>query len=203
MIAVIAIGVYYAIDGLKSGDRLVAITHAHGLIAFELTRGIFVEPDVQSFVLKHPLLIHLGNYAYLLEHWPLIAPSAVWLFLSRRDAYRHYRSAFLLAASIAFVVFALYPVAPPRLAAAGFTDTAKQFNGGLLRFLQPSQLLDSYAALPSLHLAWNIIVSVALIDQIRTPRLRYLPALLPVGMTLAIIATGNHYVLDAIAGAAL
>jgi hypothetical protein len=201
LIAASAACVYYAIDAFRAAHTEAAFRHAQAVIDLERWLGIYHELAFQRFVLGHQFLVTLSNLAYLLLHWPLIAPAALWLFLARRNAYRLYRTAFLVAMAFAFSIFLVYPVAPPRLLDAGYIDTAQQ--SPIFPFLQPPALLNAYAAMPSLHLCWNILASYALFEQIRDPRLRLLPLLIPVLMTLAIVGTANHYVLDALAGAAL
>jgi hypothetical protein len=200
-IAALAIAVYYGIDAAGEGRAALAVEHSAAISAAERRLGIYWENAFQDAVLRSPLLTDAANVVYLLAHWPAIAPAATWLFVRRRALFRRYRTAFLVAMAVAFPIFMLYPVAPPRLADAGFTDTERSFV--LLGVLQPPQLLNSYAAFPSLHLCWNIIVAAALVDALPPGVPRLLVPLMPVAMTLAIVATANHYILDAVAGAVL
>jgi hypothetical protein len=201
LIASLAIAVYYTIDAIARDHAAAAQANASALMRLERDLGIYGELDLQKQILGSRAVVDLSNTVYLLAHWPTIAPAATWLFLRRRSAFRRYRTAFLVAMAVAFPVFLLYPVAPPRLTDAGFVDTERGF--ALLGILQPSELLNSYAAMPSLHLCWNIIVAVALFQVLEGSRARFLAVLLPIAMTLAIIVTANHYLLDAVAGAAL
>jgi hypothetical protein len=201
LIAALAIAAYYGTDAVREGGAASAVDHSAAISAAERQLGLYWEKAFQDLVLRSRFLTDAANVVYLLAHWPAIAPAATWLFVRRRPLFRRYRTAFLVAMAVAFPIFMLYPVAPPRLAEAGFTDTERSFV--LLGVLQPPQLLNSYAAFPSLHLCWNIIVAAALVEALPPGVPRLLVPLMPVAMTLAIVATANHYILDAVAGAGL
>lgn len=201
---VIALGsffVYFAVRGLTEGNVDLAIENAGYLIDFERWLGIFIEEDVQALIEGHSLLITFTNWVYIWGHWPVIAPVALWLIIRRPAEYRLIRNAFLLSGAIGLVIFATFPVAPPRLLDLGLTDTVAE-RSEAYRILQPKALVNQYAAMPSLHFGWNLLIGVSIVAQARGP-LKIAGVLLPVAMAFAVVATANHFIIDAVAGAAL
>ena len=177
----------------------LAEAHARSLVHLEHTLGIERESDLQRVVIDHHWLVTLANWVYIWGHWPLIAVSAIWLFRHRPDAYRLMRTAIFISGAIGMIIFLAYPVAPPRLTGLGLTDTVTRYSHAY-RALQPPSLMDRYAALPSLHFGWDLLVGLTLARfHPRTP-VRVLGALMPVAMGLAVIATANHYMIDVIVG---
>ncbi|MGE0309384.1 MAG: phosphatase PAP2 family protein, partial [Acidimicrobiia bacterium] len=114
------------------------------------------------------------------------------------------RNAMFISGAIGLVIFATYPVAPPRLLppGSGFIDTVTQWSTSY-RVLQPPSLVNKYAAMPSLHAGWNLLVGIALWHAFTSKRVRTFAVASPLLMAFAVVATANHYVIDAIAGAAL
>jgi membrane-associated phospholipid phosphatase len=107
--------------------------------------------------------------------------------------------------AVAFVGFWLYPVAPPRLlpASFGFVDTLRDRSSGHLEGSLINTAGDQYASMPSLHVAWAVWCALALYPMFRHWALRALVVAYPVMTTLVVVATGNHYFLDAAAGTLL
>ncbi len=201
---VIALGaffVYFAVRGLTEGSSEDAIANAGYLIDFERWLGIFVEEDVQALIDGKSPLINLANWVYIWGHWPVIALVALWLIVRRPAEYRLIRNAFLLSGAVGLVVFATFPVAPPRLLDLGLTDTVTE-RSEAYRVLQPKALVNQYAAMPSLHFGWNLLIGIAIVAQARGA-LKIAGVLLPAAMAFAVVATANHFIIDAVAGAAL
>ena len=163
------------------------------------TLGIAREGDLQRLIIDHHALVTLANWVYIWGHWPLIAVSAAWLFRYRPDAYRLMRTAIFASGAIGMIIFLAYPVAPPRLTGLGLTDTVTSYSHAY-RALQPPSLMDRYAALPSLHFGWDLLVGLTLARFHPRMAVRILGALMPVAMGLAVVLTANHYVLDVIVG---
>jgi membrane-associated phospholipid phosphatase len=95
-------------------------------------------------------------------------------------------------------------MAPPRLSVPGIVDTLK-VNDILSAGSPtgPASLANQYAAMPSLHVAWAVWVALALVAVSPGVRLRGLAWAYPVVTTLVVLGTGNHFLLDAVAGLAL
>ena len=100
------------------------------------------------------------------------------------------------------VVFVSYPMAPPRLAGLGYVDTVTRSSRSY-RYLQPPAFVNQYAAMPSLHVGWDLLAGMAIFTATTIVAVRVLACLMPVLMVWAVIATGNHYLLDVVAGCIL
>jgi hypothetical protein len=109
---------------------------------------------------------------------------------------------FMVAMLVALVGYALYPTAPPRLfPGEGFTDTIAEFTGGAQDSQTASLLVNKYAAVPSMHIAFSTMVAVSAIALVRHRAAKVLWALYPPTVFCVIVATGNHFWFDAAAGA--
>jgi len=198
-----AYAVYFAVRSITEGSISVARENARLLIDLERQVGLLVEPSVQQVLLSSDVLVDVANWIYVWGHWPVIGVVAIWLFNKRPSAYRTYRNALLISGAIGLVMFVSFPLAPPRFTTElGLVDTV--FGGETLgRLLQPTQLTNEYAAFPSLHFGWSLLMATAIYREAQRQPLRVVAWLLPAGMLVAIIATANHFVLDAVAGGAV
>jgi membrane-associated phospholipid phosphatase len=102
--------------------------------------------------------------------------------------------------AIGMVVFVLYPVAPPRLADLGLVDTVA-LHSEAYRVLQPPAFSNLYAAMPSLHVGWNLLMGIAIATAAGHWLLRAVGYALPVLMAASVVLTANHYLVDVVAGA--
>jgi membrane-associated phospholipid phosphatase len=201
---VLMLGAYLAYSFVRNatqGSQLQALQNAHGVERVERALGIFWEPRWQDAVIDHRWVVKLVNYDYIYGHWPLIAVVAAWLFFRAREQYFLMRTAFLASGAVSLIIFALYPVAPPRLANPEIVDTINT-NAHAYTLLQPHAITNQYAAMPSLHFGWDLLVGIAIFNA-APRRLRWLGVLPPALMCFSVVATGNHYILDAVAGGAI
>jgi membrane-associated phospholipid phosphatase len=109
------------------------------------------------------------------------------------------RNAVYASCAIALVVYTLYPVAPPRLAGLGLLDSVET-RSHAYRVLQPPAFVNQYAAMPSMHMGWDLLMALALVRSAGARLVRRAAVLLPPLMLAAIVLTANHYLLDAVAG---
>jgi hypothetical protein len=193
-------GLYELARGLVGADRAEADGHAHALVAVERSLHLFVEANVQRAVQTLPGLTTLLGVAYLTLHLAGTTGVLLWLHRRRPDGFPFVRTALLLASGLALVGFLVYPTAPPRLAGVGIVDTVSGGHVDLNRGLV-SSLYNPYAALPSMHVGYALIVAAALLRHGRRLHVRAIGALYPPFVLLVIVATGNHFFLDAAAGA--
>jgi len=210
----ILVGVYLIYGFCKSGLGLaeksaLAYKHALDIVHLEKTLGIFVEPHVQSFFLETSFRIDLANSMYTFGYYPPLFLFAIWAYWRHRDKYRTMRTVFLISSTLAFICFALYPTAPPRFFDGsnpgaenlGFVDSLVVYWGvggpSSQRFYNP------YAAMPSCHLAWALMIGVGLWWMTKSRWGRAIGVMLPTIMLVGIVATANHFILDAVGGAAL
>jgi hypothetical protein len=184
------------VRGVTVGSSHDALANAGTLIEIERTLGLFHEAQVQAVLrgLHAPFSVY-----YMLGFAPLIVGLLFWLALRQPDRYRELRTLLLLSVGTALVIHAAYPVAPPRLMPElGITDTvglsAREASFAGVRF-------NPYAAMPSMHVGWSLLVAVAGFRAARLLVVRVLFAGQPALMTIAVTATGNHFFLDSVAGA--
>lgn len=202
-VIVLAALLYFFVRGLMETRVALAFDNADRVIAIERALGIFHEPWLQAQVLDTGWLATLANRVYIFGHWPVIAATLSWLIWKHREHFATYRSALLISGAIGLVFFVLFPVAPPRfLADHGFIDTVT-LHTNAYRVLQPPAFTNQYAAVPSLHVGWNLLMGIAIVRHTSNRWARWFGYLMPVVMWLATVATANHYLIDGIAGSAV
>jgi len=202
VLVAIAALLYSLVRGLTDDRVEAAVTNAERVIDLERRLGIFVEPDLQAWALGSDVVVNLANAVYI-AYWPLVIGTLVWLLVTRPGAYPLFRSALLASGGLSLVVFALFPLAPPRfMPEYGFADTIAARSDGYREFAA-SALVNEYAAMPSLHFGWVLLAAIAIGSLVRSPWLRVGAASLPVLMLASIVLTGNHYIVDAIVGGAI
>jgi membrane-associated phospholipid phosphatase len=195
----VAVFVYFGVRGLTAGNPDTAVRHAHTLVNLESHLGLYREPAIQDLLGDSRRLTTLMNWVYVWGHWPVIALALLWLALDHPAGFRVTRNAMIASGAVGLVVFACYPVAPPRLAGLGFTDTVTDFSSAY-RVLQPTAFVNQYAAMPSLHVGWDLLIGLALFAYSTQWVLRLVGAALPLLMATAVLATANHYIVDVLAG---
>lgn len=201
--AVAAIGylVYSLTCGAVHQHQALALANAGRIIGFERSIGLLVEHQLQAPVLANGLVLQMFNGIYMWGHLPLVLAVAVWLFAYHRAQYRVIRNAVLISGGLALIVFYLFPLAPPRLVPSlGLVDTAALISP-VYDTVEPKIFFNPYAAMPSMHIGWDLLMGIALVWCSTHRSLRWFGALLPLGMLVAIVVTGNHYVVDGFAGA--
>lgn len=202
VIVVLAYFLYFSVRGLTEGDAATATAHAWDIVELERRTGLLLEADWQSLIVGHQWRVNLVNWIYIWGHWPVIAVTAVWLYVRHPTMYARTREAFLVSGAIGLIIFALYPVAPPRLIDAGLVDTVT-LHSHAYRVLQPPALVNQYAAMPSLHFGWNLLIGLVVFHCATNLIARAFGLVLPLLMFLSVVLSGNHFIIDAIAGGAL
>ena len=190
---------YEASRGLVAGSSRAAVDHAREVASLERGLHIFVEPNVQHAAQTVPGLVGLLGAAYLTLHLSATAALLFWLHQRRPDAYARIRTTLFLASAIALPIFVSFPTAPPRLAAMGLADTVSSRHIDLNRGLI-SSLYNPYAAVPSLHIGYATIVGFTLVAFARTRWIQAVGVVYPIFVLLVVVATGNHFLVDAAAG---
>lgn len=191
---------YYVVRGVSGQDREWAVRNAHHVVDFEKALGIFHEEQMQAFVMRHEWLTRLFNYVYVWWYWPMIIGVLVWLCIWRTEHYTFYRNAMLFSGAIGLTMFLLFPLAPPRfLGDMGFVDTIAT-GSSFSDYVRPASLTNHYAAMPSFHLGWNFLLAVAIYRNTKHIAWRSFAVASPIMMFLAIVVTGNHYIIDGVAG---
>ncbi len=199
-----AFALYYWVRGLVEGRTTEAVSRGIDIAQVERALGLFWEKELQALVMSSHLLVEAANAVYVYAHFPLIVVVGLWLFFWHRPVYALYRNAFLVSGGIGLLFFTFLPTAPPRLLPwpYGLVDTMAAFSP-VNYSMQPAGFVNQYAALPSLHFGWNLLLALAIWSATRHPLLRALALAMPVAMGTAIVATANHYILDLVLGAAV
>ena len=192
-------GAYLAVRGVSIGSEPEAMRHARDVVDVERALGLFREGGIQSLLAPASRLF--STY-YMVGFAPLIALALVWLARRDRTLYRQLRTALLVSLAIATVVFVLFPAAPPRLVGGlGISDTVGLSGHDTGSFM--GIRFNPYAAMPSMHVGWSLLVALYCRRAARTRPVRALFSLHPALMALTVVATGNHYLLDGAAGIAV
>lgn len=192
---------YMAARMLAKGSEAAAFANANDLLRLEAQIGIDIEARVQRLVLDHSPLRSLSNFVYAWTYWPAIVGTLVGTWWKRRALFVLFRNSLLVSGGIGLVIFAVYPVAPPRFL-PGFVDTVEASDRSHF-IAYPSAFVNKFAAMPSFHIGWVALASVVWMLATDRRWLRCLIVILPVAMAIAVVATANHYVVDIIAGVAL
>lgn len=179
-----------------------AFNRARTILSIERRLHISIEHAVNSFVAGQHWLAYICNYYYATLHFVVTIAVLVWVYLKHPMRYRAMRSVLLLTNLVALVGFWLLAVAPPRML-TGFVDTVVKFHtwGS---FASPGLAKESnqFAAMPSLHIGWSLWSALAIVTLARRRWVRVLGAIYPLATVFVIIGTANHFVLDAVGGAA-
>ncbi|MFI9749154.1 phosphatase PAP2 family protein [Streptomyces collinus] len=188
---------------LATGHTGEAIDNAHRVWDFERAVHLPGEGAVQSLLLHGDGLVHLANTYYAAVHFPATAAFLIWLYLRRPAHYVWARRVLAAVTAAALALHLLFPLAPPRmLAATGLVDTARVYGPSVYGNPATDSLSNQFAAMPSLHFGWALMVAVGLIVATRS-RWRRLWLAHPLLTLLVIVGTANHYWLDAIVATAL
>jgi hypothetical protein len=192
---------YTLIRAVAGEDVDAAFDHAGRVLQVEQWLHLPSETDLQTVLLAwRPLTVAANGY-YAAAHLPVTFLALLWLFLRHPAHYAWARRALVSATTVALAVYLLVPVAPPRML-TGFVDTATLLGQSVYGSPGGSSIADQYAAMPSLHVGWAILVATVGISAARS-RWRWLWLVHPVVTVLVVVSTGNHYWLDGIAGAAV
>ena len=154
---------YFLVRGSVVDHESEALSNAIRVVDIERDLGFFWEPDLNSAILRYGALIQLFNALYFWLDFPLIVAIGMWMYLcGHRHEYTIARDALLASGAIALVVYHLYPVAPPRLVPAeygfGFVDTLDKYTHLSYQMDSAQPFVNPYAAMPSLHYGWQLLV---------------------------------------------
>ena len=200
LVLVVAAGMYFGVRHLTVADAAAADRHAGWVRSFERSVHLNQEGWIQRRALPHPWMIDIADDIYIYGHWPFIIAALSWLLINHREHFVIARNALLMSGAVALVVFALFPVAPPRLAEQRAIVDTVTVHTDAYRVLQPTAFTDAYAAMPSLHCGWDLLVALTLAHAVSRRWLKGVIMVVPVLMAASVLITGNHYVVDVLAG---
>jgi len=182
-------------------DWPLAISNAHHVFRLEQVTHIAWERGIQDWFLQFPTIVRGMNWFYLSSHFVVTGVFFVWLYWRNREGFAIFRDGFLLATAIALLIHWRYPTAPPRLADMGIKDTVDLYSGVNIGRPHHERFSNPVAAVPSLHAGWALAVGVGVMLYARNALAWVAAMLYPTAVLVTIIATGNHFIFDAVAGA--
>ena len=195
---------YQVVRGLVDGKEAIAMANGERLIDLERSLGTFFEPGLQQALLDQRWLIDIANFAYFNTHFVVTTAFLGWLYLFRNEFFPFVRNMFMIAMVLALVGYAAFPTAPPRFFPEyGFTDTVASFTGIEQDEAAASFLVNPFAAVPSMHIAFALMLAAPAAALSRTALARGLWSAYPLVVFFVIVVTANHYWFDAAAGAAV
>jgi len=195
--------VYDLINNLAPLRLGPALAHGSDILSIESSLGIAPERSLDRWLATHHSLGLLVSDYYDNAHFIVTIALLAALWWRGAVVYRPMRNALVAINLLAFAVFWLYPVAPPRML-AGFTDVVASTHAiGSWHSGALASEANQLAAMPSLHIAWALWCTIAVWQLTQRALLRVLGLLYPCPTAFAVLATGNHYLLDILAGALL
>jgi PAP2 superfamily len=196
-------GAYYLyriVRGVVDGEVATAFSHARWIINLERGLHVFFEPSVQTWTMGKSWLIHAADFTYVNAHFVITTAFLVWLYFWRNEAFYFVRNMFMIAMGLALVLYVVFPTAPPRfLPEWGFTDTVGDFFGQGASH-SASVLYNPYAAMPSMHVAFALMIGVTGVRLVKLRVGRVFWAIYPFFIAFVVIVTANHFWLDAAVG---
>ena len=187
---------YQLARGLAGRNPAKAFDNGYSVFDFELrVSHRLYELTFQNFVDQRHLLAEAVSWTYWNSEFTVVGLAVLFVYLRRHDSFTRFRNAILLANVIGLVGYVFMPTAPPRLLGVGFVD---EHRDGLV-----SLAANPYAAMPSLHAADALIVAIVMFGVCRSRWARAFWAVWPIWVWFAVMATGNHFWLDCMAGIAV
>jgi membrane-associated phospholipid phosphatase len=176
----------------------LALMNAYRVLDLEWRYGFFVEQRVERFFLHYQAVMSAAYSVYGLGHVGITVGVLALIYFRRRQHYPFVRNLIMVTTAIALFVYYVYPTAPPRmLPNYGFVDPLILHHFVGAGGEQPdAYLYNPYAAMPSLHVGYALVVAWALFVAYRSRWIRLLAALYPVAMAASVVISGNHWLLD-------
>ena len=176
--------------------------HAADVTALQSTVGLDVDRGWQAAVLDTPVLLQAANWFYIVGWAPVLFAVAVFAFLRAPVVLERWRPVLTLSATLTALIQIGYPLTPPRLYEPyGMIDTLVRFGPTYYGTIgDESGAINVYGAMPSMHVGWAFLAALILRAVVRRPWATAIGVLYVATMTWTVVVTGNHYLVDAIAG---
>jgi hypothetical protein len=179
-----------------------AFQNARDLIGIERGLNLFVEPSVQAWASTTPVVIDVASWVYINAQTTVTVSALVFIYLMHNRSFYWVRNMFMVAMGIALLGYLVYPTAPPRFFPEwGFIDAVSDFTGVPHDNVSVNALFNPYAAVPSMHVAFALMIGVPLSRLAKHRATRIFWACYPAFVVFVIVATGNHFLADAFLGA--
>jgi len=194
---------YEIVRGLVGVHGYKPFGDATRIISFERSLHVFWEPSIESWVMGHAhWLLDIADWTYINAHFVVTIGALIFIYLRRNDSFYFVRNMFMIAMLIALVGYSVFPTAPPRLMPEwGFTDAVQQATHMTIENGAGGALLNAYAAVPSMHVCFALMIALPMSQLVRRRFFRILWRTYPAFIAFVVIATGNHYFTDVVLGA--
>src|SRR3954454_4119953 len=192
---------YSAARWVTVGDIDVAKANAGWIMSVEHHLGVASEASLQHG-LRGTWMLWILNHLYLAAQLVVLPGSLVFLYRRSRPLYERLRNTILATWLISIPVYAVFPVAPPRLDDVRLVDTITSQTGFALRGKPTTSFYTELAAVPSLHVGFAVAIGIALAAGLQNRVAKAIALLWGRKIALAVLATGNHFVFDIVAGVA-
>jgi PAP2 superfamily len=180
----------------------VAFKNARELISMEQSLHVFVEPSVQAWAASRPAIIDFASWVYINAQVTITVGALVYLYVRHNSSFYFIRNMFAVAMAIALVGYVVLPTAPPRFFPEwGFFDSVSDMVGVSHDSVAVNALFNPYAAIPSMHVAYSLMIGIPLARLSKHRVTRILWALYPPLVAFVIVVTANHFLTDAFLGA--
>jgi len=193
---------YSTVRRVTADSTKIAAENAVNLVKFQDWLGFPSEAKLQSWFLDSEILIKIANTFYFIMHFPSMIVFLLWVMVRKVEWMPQVRASLCLATFSGLAIHLLFPLMPPRLMPLyGFIDTAKVFGPDPYA-LGIAKAANEFAAMPSLHVGWALLIALAAIRILKSPA-RWLMLLHPILTTVVVVITANHFWLDIIVGGIL
>ena len=191
--------VYDVSRAVVMGREAVAMANGMFFLNLEKALGIFWEPWIQGRISAVPPVMSFLVWSYGALHLPIIMGLMVWVFTQRRSSWTVFRNWFLAINFMAVLLYFLLPTAPPRMIFTSGVADISYLHGKRPAIFENGFLANPFAAMPSLHFAYALFVALTLFLLARQKWLRAGGFAYPALVLVSIVATGNHFIVDAVA----
>ena len=199
LVIIVGLAAYRAVRAIVKDEIPEATSNANWLIDFEKALGIFTEVDLQAGILNNEAIIWFLNRYYFFGHFVGALIAFVWLYTRHFSGYGPFRRVMVYTTFSALALHVAFPLAPPRwYPDLGFVDTLQTYGPKVYDSSTVTATANQIAAMPSLHVAWALIIAWAVL-RASDWRYRWLVLAHPIGMTASVVLTANHWWLDVIA----
>src|SRR3954453_15012043 len=178
---------YRLVRGAVDGQVTVAYEHARQIVDAERALGLFFEPGLQNWALGNNWIVDAANWSYINSHFLITTSFLISLYLARNESYYYVRNMFMVAMGLALVLYVAYPTAPPRfLPEWGFSDTVTDAVGQA-NANNANLLYNPYAAVPSMHVAFALMIAIPAFKIVRARVVKALWCVSPFVVTFVVL----------------
>jgi membrane-associated phospholipid phosphatase len=195
---------YRLVRGMVDGRAAEAFANAREVIQIEKALGLFIEPSVNAWATANSFISDAASWMYVNSHFAVTTFALAWIYLRRNERFYFVRNMFMVAMALALVGYMVVPTAPPRMLPEwGFVDSVADFTGIDHDNGSTGVLFNPFAAIPSMHVAFSLMLGVTMARMARRSWARTLWYAYPPLVTFVVIATANHWWIDGLLGAAV